>query len=111
MGIVQINPQFRVEDKHTSQTLTLDGVRFQLVTYTNKADSSWYMDLLDINGNAIVIGIGMAVGLDLLYPYRYKDNLPPGILFLQDTAGPRTDPTLESFDERSVGLFYQEVDD
>lgn len=109
MSIIQLSPQFRPEDKHTSQSLTLDGVRFQLVTYTNKADNGWYMDLLDINGNAVVKGIGMAVGLDLLYPYRYKGNLPPGILFLQDLAGTREDPVLASFENEDVGLYYQEV--
>ena len=47
MSIIQITVQFREEDKHTSQTLTLDGVRFRLDTYTNKVDDAWYLDLFD----------------------------------------------------------------
>ena len=106
MAIVHITPQFRKEDKHTSQTLTLDGVRFRLDTYTNRADLSWYMDLFDEQGAALLQGIALVAGLDLLYPYRYLD-VPAGILFVHST--PLQDPGLDSFDDEDVALLYQEA--
>jgi len=108
MAIIEITAQFREEDKHTSQTLTLDGVRFRLDTYTNKADGRWYLDLFDDAGAPIVLGIGLATGLDLLYPYRYLD-VPAGILFVNDLAGPQEDPGLDAFKDKAAALYYQEA--
>ncbi len=102
---VQLN-----ESVHLTQTLTLDGVRFQLETYTNKADDSWYMDLLDEDGVALVRGIALATGLDLLYPYRYLEKIPPGILFINDQTLPDLqDPTLDSFVDKEFALYYETV--
>lgn len=111
MAIFAITPQFREEDKHTNQTMVLDGVRFRLETYTNVVDSSWYLDLYDSDGNALVLGIALAVGLDLLFPYRHLE-VPPGILFVSDQSGaPLTDPTLDSFNDEDHVLYYQEAAD
>lgn len=108
-AITQITPQFRKEDKHTSQTLTLDQVRFRLDTYTNRADNSWYMNLYDTNDEPILLGIALATGLDLLYPYRYLP-VPAGVLFVNDLDGPRQDPTLDSFEGEEVALYYQDAE-
>ena len=108
--IIEITPQFREQDKHTSQTLTLDSVRVRLDTYTNKFDGRWYMDLYDSLGAPLVFGVRLTTGLDLLFPYRYKDGVPPGVLFINDHAGPRLDPGLDSFQDREVSLYYQEID-
>lgn len=109
MAITQISPQLREEDTHTSQTLTLDRVRFQLDTYTNNADGGWYMDLRDSTGEPIVLGIALVTGLDLLFPYRYLD-VPAGVLFINDLDGPRQDPTLDSFKDQEVALYYQDLE-
>lgn len=106
MTILQIFPQFRPEDKHTSQTLTLDGVRFRLDTYTNKADDSWYLNIYDSEDNPLVLGIAIASGLDLLFPYRYLD-VPPGILFVNTLTGATFDPVESSFADEEVALYYQ----
>lgn len=110
MAIIQITPQFRQQDKHTSQTLTLDNVRFRLDTYTNKADGCWYMDLYDADENPLLFGIRLTTGLDLLFPYRYK-AVPAGILFINDHLGERQDPTLDSFQDEEVALYYQTADE
>ena len=110
MSIVQITSQFRKEDKHTSQTVTLEGVRFRIDTYTNTADGCWYMDLYDSDNAPLVIGIRLTTGLDLLFPYRYK-AVPPGILFINDHVGQRQDPTLDAFDDQEVALYYQTSDE
>lgn len=106
MAIQEITVQFREDETHTSQTLTLDGIRFRLDTYTNKADGCWYMDLFDGDGAPLIQGIALVTGLDLLFPYRYLD-VPPGILFVNDHEGERTDPGLSAFLDKEAALYYQ----
>ena len=110
MAIQEITVQFRADETHASQTLTLDGVRFRLDTYTNKADGAWYMDLYDEDNVALVQGIAIVTGLDLLFPYRYLD-VPPGILFVNDQDGPQEDPTLSTFLDEEAALYYQTADE
>jgi hypothetical protein len=111
MGIIQITPQFRKIDTHTSQTLDLDGVRFRLDTYTNKNDGRWYFDVFSDSDVALVQGVGVVTGLDLLFPYHYLP-IPPGVLFVQDQSGkPYLDPELDDFIQGDMALFYQEVFD
>jgi hypothetical protein len=109
MAIQEITVQFREDETHTSQTLTLDGVRFRLDTYTNKADGAWYLDIFDGDGVALVQGIALVTGLDLLFPYRHLD-VPVGLLFINDHEGERTDPGLDSFFQREAALYYQTAD-
>ena len=108
MAFFEITVQFRADETHTSQTVTLDGVRFVLDTYTNRADGCWYMDLRDGEGNPLVLGIAIVTGLDLLFPYRHLD-VPPGPLFVNDHEGERTDPGLDAFLNQSAALYYQTV--
>jgi hypothetical protein len=108
MAIEEITVQFREDETHTSQTLTLDRVRFRLDTYTNKADGSWYLDIFDGDGVALVQGIALVTGLDLLFPYRYLD-VPAGALFVNDHEGDRTDPGLTTFFDRGAALYYETV--
>ncbi len=107
MSVIQIRPQFKPQQTKVSQTMILDGVRVQLDTYRNKYDNSWYLDLFDGQGNAIFSGVALTVGLDLLYPYRYKAGVPPGILMVQDQSGePFDDPTLDSFNNDDAIILY-----
>jgi hypothetical protein len=109
MSILQITPQFRELETHTSQTLTLDGVRIRLDTYTNIVDNSWYFDVYDSDDNPLLKGIAVATGLDLLFPYKYKP-IPQGILFVQDQSGfPFRDPIVPDLVNKDMALFYQEV--
>lgn len=106
MSILEIEVQFKDEDVHTSRVVVLEGVRFRLDTYTNKQDNTWYMDLYDDQDVPLVQGLALVVGLDLLFPYRYK-NVPPGILFVNDQSGVVQDPNLESFSKKEAALYYQ----
>ncbi len=108
MSIQEITVQFREDETHTSQTITLDGVRFRLDTYTNKWDGCWYLDLYDGDGNALVYAIPLVTGLDLLFPFRYLD-VPPGALFINDHEGEREDPGLTTFFDRGAALYYETV--
>lgn len=106
MDILEITVQFRADETHTSQTLTLDGVRFRLDTYTNRQDGGWYFDLFDGDGVPLVQGVAIVTGLDLLFPYRYLD-VPAGLLFVNDHRPPQTDPTLTTFLDDEAALYYQ----
>lgn len=104
--ILEIIVQPRADDTHTSQTMTLDGVRFRMDFYTNKADGCWYIDLYDSQDNPMVIGIGMVTGLDILFPYRYLP-VPSGVLFVNDHLGEKEDPGLTTFEQDQAQLYYQ----
>lgn len=108
MALIEITIQFREQDKRTVQTLELDGARWQFATYTNRADGSWYLDLADSAGTALLFGIALVTGLELLFPYRHLD-VPPGALFVNDLAGPREDPGLSTFQDRGAALYYLEA--
>jgi hypothetical protein len=108
MAIFEITVQFRENETHTSQTLTLDGVRFRLDTYTNKIDGCWYLDVFDEDEAPLVMGLALVTGLDLLYPFRHLD-IPEGTLFVNDLAGPREDPGLDTFFDQGAALYYEEA--
>jgi hypothetical protein len=108
MTIREIIVQRRDTETHISRNVTLDGVTVRLDTYTNKADSSWYLDVFDANDSPLVQGIALVAGLDLLFPYKYLD-IPPGILFVNDHLGTVDDPTLSTFIDQEASLYYQEA--
>ncbi len=110
MAFVEITVQFREDETHTVQRVTLDDVSVRLDTYTNKADGCWYMDLYDGDDNPLVQGIALVTGLDLLFPYRYLD-VPPGALFVNDHIPPREDPGLDTFFQREAALYYETMDE
>lgn len=108
MRLLAINPQFRESDVHTSQRLTLDGVRVRIDTYTNKRDGNWYVDTYDGEDNPLILGLRLTTGLDMWFPYRYL-ALPPGPLFVSDHEEPTTDPALVTFKDNDATLYYGEV--
>ena len=88
----------------TTQTVVLDGQRYRFDFRYNKRDDSWYMSLFDANDDPLVLGIALALGLDLLFPYRYK-AVPPGPLFVEDLSRTDTECGLDGFDSRCVLLY------
>jgi len=104
--IRKITPQFN-GSTHSTQVLTLEGVRFRLDVYSNKFDDSWYIDVFDDQDSPIVEGIAIASGLDLLFPYQYLP-VPPGQLFVNTQTGGLFDPTLDTWEEQRADLYYQE---
>lgn len=109
MALLKIVPQFRKEDKHVSQKLTLDGIPTQLEAYTNTITGLWHFDLADGAGNYYVQGIALVGGIDLLHPYRYISDMPPGKLFIADQSGLDVDPGLTSFIDGDASLYYLEA--
>lgn len=102
MACLYIRLRPTTAQRATTQSVTLDGVAVQLrARYTAAADG-WYLDILDTGGTAIVTGLALVPGVDLLRPFRHL-AVPPGTLFVHGDA-----PTLESMDVTSR-LLYREA--
>jgi hypothetical protein len=56
-----------------AQTLaiTLAGINYNLNVYWNVPNDSWMLDLLDVDGKAILTGIPLVTGADLLEQFAY----------------------------------------
>ncbi len=106
MSVLEITVQPTAEVSHFATSVLLDGQRYKLAFYTNKVDQAWYLDI-----NEVVFGVGLSVGVDLLYPYRYLgDAIPPGILWVVDKGGlSGRDPDLTAFVEKRASLYYLEA--
>jgi len=90
---------------HLDRVYDLDGARYILSTYTNTRDGLWYLDIRDSLGTPTVLGIGLACGVDLLYPYRSR-AVPAGKLWVQPMAGASADPGLDDFATSRFELWY-----
>jgi len=97
-------------------TVFLEGVQVGLRFYTNKPDNSWFFDITTVNFEPVVAGLGLAVGLDLFFPYRSLGItvIPPGILYCEDLRAegdsPGFDPTVNSFQNDTHQLRYVSSD-
>ena len=110
---VQVN-----ESQHLSTQVFLDNVSYRLDFYvtkvpdlvTGESTNLWYIDLYNSANTPIVLGIGMATGIDIFFPYRAR-AVPAGKLFVapQDTA--YIDPTENTFINDEAILFYQPAAD
>jgi len=120
MAIRELTVQVNNSD-HLSTQVNLDGELFRLDFYTTKAvdlstglppDTTklWYIDLYDSQGNALVLGLGMATGIDILHPYRAL-GVPKGKLFVAPSnEGTFIDPDSTAFSEDRAHLYYQTED-
>lgn len=113
MAIQQLTVQVNESD-HLSTRVFLDDEQFRLDFYITKivdtstlaVTTAWYFDLYDSAGDPLVLGIALASGIDLLFPYRAL-KVPKGKLFLQSTTNVLEDPTVDSFRDDEVLLWYQ----
>lgn len=99
------------DESHYQFSSTLDGARYVVDVYTNTVDGGWYLDVANDDGSSVVRGIALALGVNILAPYRHED-LPPGHLYVVElgdgTGG--NDPDLTAFAEGRAALHYREVD-
>ena len=111
---VQVNNSQRLNTQ-----VALDGQNFGLNFYVTKVPNLqdgtvaqfWYLDLYDSQGNAVVLGIGLVAGIDMLFPYRAL-SVPKGKLFVYPSQdGLFIDPTVDTFSEDNAHLYYQPVAD
>lgn len=106
MSWKEITVQPAPDVSHYDTVVELDGQRYRLSFYTNRVDDAWQLDI-----NGVVFGIGLATGVDLLYPYRYFGDslIPPGPLWIEDKGLGGRDPDLLAFTEGRCALYYLEV--
>ncbi len=107
MSLLEITVQPTGTETHHVQTVQLDGRPWQLTTYTNGVDGGWHLDVESDSGD-VVRGLGLASGVDLLYPYRHLD-MPEGPLWVHDKGLDGADPGLEDFAAGRAALYYLEV--
>ncbi|WP_288074679.1 hypothetical protein [Pseudomonas sp.] len=75
--------------------ITLSGVEYQLaIQWRNAAEAGWVLDIADSSGAAIVKGIPLVTGCDLLEQYRHLGLT--GTLWVQTTSDPDAVPTFDN---------------
>jgi len=104
---VLVQPDAAVSRFESTAKLETGGV-WKFVFWTNTQDGGWFFDLYDASDNPLVLGLGLSVGVDLLYPYRYLD-VPPGILWVEDVAQTGADPGLTAFADGDAILYYMDA--
>lgn len=102
--ILPVQPAATV--KHFHVVYTLEGARYGFRFYQNAFTGGWSLDVENDAGDAVVRGIALTAGLDLLYPYQYLD-MPPGELFVGGTNG--ADPQGDDFVQGRAFLYYLEA--
>lgn len=88
------------------QDVELEGRVYTLRAKYNVRQDTWHMDIDTVDGVAILRGLRLVVNWPLLYPFRYKSELPPGELFvLRVGEDATTDPMRDSF-QTGLALYY-----
>ena len=108
MSLLVLTVQPRPEVSHYDVSYDLDGGRYAFAFYTNAATGGWSFDVSNEGESAIVRGVALTAGVDLLYPYRYKD-VPPGALWVRDRGLSGRDPGPSDFIEGRAVLYYLEA--
>lgn len=90
---------------------TLDGVRVTLRFFWNARDAmgagAWNVDVKDEDGEKLIMGLGLALSVDIFEGYRYMDEIPGGQLFPFDTSLSGVEPGLSDFIDGRVQLLYR----
>lgn len=81
--------------------IRLGGIGYQLTfQYRNCDQGGWTIDIADGSGNAILSGIPMVTGINLLAQYKYLQL--GGGLFVQTTSNPDAVPTFENLGDDAL---------
>jgi len=85
----------------TPQTfsIALVGVTYNFKVFWNEQNNSWILNISDSNDNAIISGIPLITGADLLAQYAYLGI--GGQLVVQTDNDPDAIPTLDNLGENS----------
>lgn len=105
MTVLKLTVRRGTERKRRA-SVTLEGTLYtfvyQYVSYTD----SWILDILDDADVALLSGIHLMQGIDLLEGHHHLE-VPPGKLVVYDTSNTEVEAGLDDFDERVV-LAYEE---
>jgi hypothetical protein len=90
-----------VDQPAVTQTVPLSGINYVMTFDWNSRTDRWSFSMETEDGDAILNGATLVLGIDLLRTIpRTLDYMPPGALI----AGGTDDPTLNTIN--SVALFY-----
>lgn len=67
-----------------TQRTAIDGVDYRLDFAWNGRDGAWYLNLSDIDGNALVCGIKLVTNRPLLARFHHIEGVPAGELIAFD---------------------------
>lgn len=85
---------------------SLESTRYLFRAYYVDLTASWYLEILDPSGVALVSGVRMVSATPLLKPYRHLATLPDaGDLWVVGLTPGLTDPTKESLGVSDVVWF------
>jgi hypothetical protein len=85
----------------TTQSTSLEGRSYKLTFDWNSRSDRWSLDIATEDGDAVINGAVLVIGIDLLRTVpNTLDTVPPGELYL---AG-QDDPTLETIS--TVSMIY-----
>lgn len=74
------------EFPHFSQDVSLDGLAYRFVFLWNTRAGHWAMSVYDLQENPLVIGIPVALDMEILRQYPSR-GLPPGEIRAVDPSG------------------------
>lgn len=73
-----------------------DGVALSAaVTWRNRGGAGWVLDLATSDGVALVSGVPLVTGCDLLQQFQHL-GIPGALLVLSDGADPGAEPTFDN---------------
>lgn len=78
-----------------AQTVELNGRFYRMTFVYNGRAQKWLMSI-GLNATPVVASIVLLTGRDLLAPYRWSADLPPGLLTVDDANGDGLDPTIDT---------------
>lgn len=111
MALTRVIVRLATTQRQTETRRTLDGVDYRLRFRYVRETGRWTLTVMDANGVALVSGIRVVLGIDLLAPYHYL-KVPPGQLFAYDTSRPTSptdpvfiEPGLDDLDARVLILY------
>lgn len=92
---------------HQSFSVKLDGAVYHFRLRYNSRAEHWALDLSDAGANALLCGIAVRLGVDLLAQYS-DARFPAGRLFAMNWVSQYADPDRSNFGA-DVALIYQEA--
>jgi hypothetical protein len=92
LDTVMVVPTY--EDPSWTQNTTLDGTTFQLDFTYNSRCQCYYLDVYDLEGEAIYLGVKIICGSALLRKCADIDRAPPGDFWCFSNTGDKTPPGL-----------------
>jgi hypothetical protein len=104
--LIDLNPAMGTDDRKWTEH-DLDGVRFRLRCRWIEKASLWLLDLLDRQGEPLLVGMVIRVGQMLTFPH-IGETLPGrgyGVIIARDTSSQGQDPGDEDLGRR-VKLTY-----